>query len=202
MYAVIATGGKQYRVTKGETLLVEKLAGEEGAKVELDGVLMVVDGDKVEIGTPTLAKGTVSARIKSHGRGKKIEIIKFRRRKYSRTQAGHRQSYTEIEVTDIKSMGGTKVKADTTAITEPKIKAGPEAKVAPKAKAAVKAKPEAKAKVETKAKVEVKAKSETKTKAEPKAKVETKAKAAPKAKPKTKAKPATKAKNKDSKDGA
>jgi len=201
MYAVIATGGKQYRVIKGETLLVEKLVGEEGAKIELDGVLMVVDGDKVEIGTPTLAKGTVSARIKSHGRGKKIEIIKFRRRKQSRTQAGHRQSYTEIEVTDIKSKGGSKVKADTTAIAEPKTKAEPKAKVAPKAKAAAKAKPKAKAKVETKAKVEVKAKSETKTKAKSKAKVETKSKAAPKAKPKTKAKPTTKAKNKDSKDG-
>ncbi len=208
MYAVIATGGKQYRVIKGETLRVEKLAGEEGAKIELDGVLMVVDGDKVEIGTPTLAKGTVSARIKSHGRGEKIEIIKFRRRKYSQTRAGHRQSYTEIEVTDIKSKGGSRVKAETVVKTEPEAKAEPKAKVetkakvAPKAKAAVKAKPEAKAKVETKAKVEVKAKSETKTKAKSKAKVETKAKAAPKAKPKTKAKPATKAKNKDSKDGS
>ncbi|MCH6565320.1 MAG: 50S ribosomal protein L21 [Proteobacteria bacterium] len=178
MYAVIATGGKQYRVIKGETLRVEKLVGEEGEKIELDGVLMVVDGDKVEIGTPTLAKGTVSARIKSHGRGKKIEIIKFRRRKYSKTQAGHRQSYTEIEVTDIKSIGGSRVKAETTVKTEPKAKVEPKVKVAPKAKEAAKAKPEAKAKVETKAK------------------------AAPKAKPKTKAKPATKAKNKDSKDGA
>jgi len=91
MYAVIATGGKQYRVIKGETLRVEKLAGEEGSKVELDGVLMVVDGDNVEVGTPMLDKGAVTARIKSHGRGKKIEIIKFRRRKNSRTQAGHRQ---------------------------------------------------------------------------------------------------------------
>ncbi|MFV2032432.1 MAG: 50S ribosomal protein L21 [Gammaproteobacteria bacterium] len=102
MYAVIATGGKQYRVSKGEVLRVEKLDGDEGSKVELDGVLMVADGDKVSIGTPTLKKGAVTAKIKSHGRGKKIEIIKFRRRKNSRTQAGHRQSYTEIEVTDIK----------------------------------------------------------------------------------------------------
>ncbi len=103
MYAVIATGGKQYRVTKGETLRVEKLDGEEGSKVELDGVLMIADGDKISVGTPTLKKGSVTATIKSHGRGKKIEIIKFRRRKNSRTQAGHRQSYTEIEVTDIKA---------------------------------------------------------------------------------------------------
>ncbi len=103
MYAVIATGGKQYRVIKGEILRVEKLDGEEGSKVELDGVLMIADGDKISVGTPTLKKGSVTATIKSHGRGKKIEIIKFRRRKNSRTLAGHRQSYTEIEVTDIKA---------------------------------------------------------------------------------------------------
>ena len=103
MYAVIATGGKQYRVTKGETLRVEKLAGEEGDSVDLDGVLMVADGDKISVGTPMLDKSLVTATIKSQGRGKKIEIIKFRRRKHSRSQAGHRQSYTEIEVTDIKA---------------------------------------------------------------------------------------------------
>ena len=103
MYAVIATGGKQYKVTKGETLRVEKLAGDEGSTVKLDNVLMVADGDKISVGTPTLDKATVTAKIKSHGRGGKIEIIKFRRRKNSRNQMGHRQSYTEIEVTDIKA---------------------------------------------------------------------------------------------------
>ena len=103
MYAVIATGGKQYKVTKGETLRVEKLVGEEGSTVKLDGVLMVADGDKVSVGTPTLDKASVTAKIKAHGRGDKIEIIKFRRRKNSRSKMGHRQSYTEIEVTDIKA---------------------------------------------------------------------------------------------------
>ncbi len=103
MYAVIATGGKQYKVTKGETLRVEKLDGDEGSTVKLDNVLMVADGDKVSVGTPTLDKASVTAKIMAHGRGEKVEIIKFRRRKYSRTQAGHRQSYTEIEVTDIKA---------------------------------------------------------------------------------------------------
>lgn len=102
MYAVIATGGKQYRVAKGETLRVEKLAGEAGSAVGLDGVLMVADGDNIAIGTPVLDAGAVTATIKSHGRGKKISIVKFRRRKHSRKQAGHRQSYTEIEITDIK----------------------------------------------------------------------------------------------------
>jgi large subunit ribosomal protein L21 len=103
MYAVIATGGKQYKVTKGETLRVEKLAGEEGSTLKLDNVLMVADGDKVSVGTPMLDKATVTAKIMAHGRGKKVEIIKFRRRKHSRRQMGHRQSYTEIEVTDIKA---------------------------------------------------------------------------------------------------
>ncbi len=103
MYAVIATGGKQYKVTKGETLRVEKLDGDEGSTVKLDNVLMVADGDKVSVGTPTLDKASVTAKIMAHGRGEKLEIIKFRRRKNSRTQAGHRQSYTEIEVTDIKA---------------------------------------------------------------------------------------------------
>jgi large subunit ribosomal protein L21 len=103
MYAVIATGGKQYKVTKGETLRVEKLVGDEGSTVKLDNVLMVADGDKVSVGTPMLDKATVTAKIMAHGRGKKVEIIKFRRRKNSRRQMGHRQSYTEIEVTDIKA---------------------------------------------------------------------------------------------------
>jgi len=103
MYAVIATGGKQYRVTEGETLKVEKLAGEEGSEIELDQVLMVADGDNIQVGTPVLENGAVTAKIKSHGRGKKVEIIKFRRRKHHRKQMGHRQDYTEIEVTKIKA---------------------------------------------------------------------------------------------------
>jgi large subunit ribosomal protein L21 len=103
MYAVIATGGKQYKVTKGETLRVEKLDGEEGDTVKLDRVLMVADGDKISVGSPLLDKASVTAKIRAQGRGDKVEIIKFRRRKHSRSQAGHRQSFTEIEVTDIKA---------------------------------------------------------------------------------------------------
>ncbi len=103
MYAVIATGGKQYKVTKGEVLRVEKLAGDEGSTVKLDNVLMVADGAKVSVGAPMLDKASVTAKIMAHGRGDKVEIIKFRRRKHSRSRMGHRQSYTEIEVTDIKA---------------------------------------------------------------------------------------------------
>ena len=103
MYAVIATGGKQYKVSKGETLRVEKIDGDEGSDIKIDQVLMVADGDKVSVGTPVLDKASVTARIKAQGRGDKVEIVKFRRRKHSRRQMGHRQSYTEIEVTDIKA---------------------------------------------------------------------------------------------------
>ncbi|MDA3869799.1 MAG: 50S ribosomal protein L21 [Gammaproteobacteria bacterium] len=101
MYAVVSTGGKQYRLTQGEVLRVEKLDAEEGATVELDKVLMIADGDKLNIGAPLIDGGKVSAVVKSHGRGKKVEIMKFRRRKHHQKRTGHRQSYTEIEVTGI-----------------------------------------------------------------------------------------------------
>ncbi|HSP01256.1 MAG TPA: 50S ribosomal protein L21 [Thioalkalivibrio sp.] len=101
MYAVIATGGKQYRVAQGDVLRIEKLDAEAGAAVEFDNVLMVGSGDDVKVGTPTLEGGKVTATIKSHGRGEKIMIIKFRRRKHHRKQMGHRQDYTEVEITGI-----------------------------------------------------------------------------------------------------
>jgi large subunit ribosomal protein L21 len=101
MYAVIATGGKQYRVAQGDVLRIEKLDAEAGAAVEFDNVLMVGSGDDVKVGTPTVEGGKVTATIKSHGRGEKIMIIKFRRRKHHRKQMGHRQDYTEVEITGI-----------------------------------------------------------------------------------------------------
>jgi large subunit ribosomal protein L21 len=101
MYAVIKTGGKQYRVAEGTTLKVEKIDADEGASVELDRVLMVADGDDVKVGTPFLDGGKVTATVKSHGRGKKVHIIKFRRRKHHLKRQGHRQAFTEIEVTGI-----------------------------------------------------------------------------------------------------
>ncbi len=103
MYAVIKTGGKQYKVSEGATLKVEKIDADEGATVELDQVLMVVDGDNVNVGSPLVAGGKVTATVKSHGRGKKIEIIKFHRRKHHRKQMGHRQSYTELQITGIQA---------------------------------------------------------------------------------------------------
>jgi large subunit ribosomal protein L21 len=101
MYAVIKTGGKQYRVTQGETLRVETLDAGEGDSVEFDHVLMVGEGEEVKIGTPLLDGGKVTATVKSHGRAKKVDIIKFRRRKHHMKRMGHRQNYTEVEITGI-----------------------------------------------------------------------------------------------------
>lgn len=100
MYAVIKTGGKQYRVAVGDKLKVESLAAAEGDQVTLDHVLMIADGENVEVGTPLLDK-TVEAKVVTNGRGKKLRIVKFRRRQNSRTRTGHRQNYTELEITAI-----------------------------------------------------------------------------------------------------
>ena len=103
MYAVIQTGGKQYRLSAGDTVRVETLDAEEGASVEFDNILMVADGDNIKVGTPFVEGGKVVAKVKAHGRHKKIEIIKFNRRKHYDKRTGHRQNYTELEITDIQA---------------------------------------------------------------------------------------------------
>ena len=102
MFAVIKTGGKQYRVQEGQTLKIEKLAIEEGGAVEFNEVLLVSNGDDVKIGAPVVEGIKVMAEVVSHGRGDKVKIIKFRRRKHSMTRMGHRQWFTEVKVTAIK----------------------------------------------------------------------------------------------------
>jgi large subunit ribosomal protein L21 len=101
MYAVIMTGGKQYRVVQGEKVRVEKLDVAEGDSVELEKVLMVADGDDIKIGAPYIDGGKVTAKVNAHGRGDKVEIIKFKRRKHHMKRQGHRQAYTELEITGI-----------------------------------------------------------------------------------------------------
>ena len=101
MYAVIVTGGKQYRVAEGDVVRVEKLPVEEGGTVEIDKVLMVTNGDDVKVGTPYIDGGKVTATVVDHGRHDKIKIIKFKRRKHHRKQMGHRQYFTQIEITGI-----------------------------------------------------------------------------------------------------
>ncbi|MDO8350737.1 MAG: 50S ribosomal protein L21 [Gallionella sp.] len=101
MYAVIKTGGKQYRVITGETLKVEILPGDIGSAIVLDKVLMVSDGEKLSVGKPMLLGATVAATIISHGRGDKVRIFKMRRRKHYQKNQGHRQNYTEIRIDGI-----------------------------------------------------------------------------------------------------
>ncbi|HZR02910.1 MAG TPA: 50S ribosomal protein L21 [Burkholderiales bacterium] len=101
MYAVIKTGGKQYRVSAGEKLRVESLPAEVGTEVTLDQVLMVSDGENVTMGAPLVAGATVKATVVAHGRGEKIKIFKMRRRKHYRKTQGHRQNYTELQISGI-----------------------------------------------------------------------------------------------------
>jgi large subunit ribosomal protein L21 len=100
MYAVIRTGGKQYRVSQGDTLRVEKLPGDVGAAISFEEVLMV-GGEKVNVGKPLVAGAKVSAQITAQDRAKKIIVFKMRRRKNYRRKNGHRQSYTEVKITGI-----------------------------------------------------------------------------------------------------
>ena len=98
MYAVVKTGGKQYKVSAGEKLKVEQIPADVGAEVVLDQVLMVGEGDNVRVGQPTVAGATVKATVVAHGRGEKIRIFKMRRRKHYQKHQGHRQNYTELRI--------------------------------------------------------------------------------------------------------
>ncbi|GMM89250.1 50S ribosomal protein L21 [Vibrio fortis] len=101
MYAVFQSGGKQHRVSEGQTLRLEKLDVETGATVEFDKVLLVANGEEITVGAPLVEGGKVTAEVVQHGRGDKVKIVKFRRRKHSRKQAGHRQWFTEVKITGI-----------------------------------------------------------------------------------------------------
>jgi large subunit ribosomal protein L21 len=101
MYAVIRTGGKQYRVSTGEKLKIEKLTSDVGKELVLDEVLLVGEGQAVKVGTPVVKGASVKAKIVSHGLGEKVMTFKMRRRKNSKRHRGHRQGYTEIEITSI-----------------------------------------------------------------------------------------------------
>jgi large subunit ribosomal protein L21 len=135
MYAVIKTGGKQYRVAPGDRLKVESLVAEQGATVSLGSVLMLSDGDNITVGAPEIDGASVSAEVLSHGRGKKIEVIKFRRRKHYRRQMGHRQNYTELRITGITGSDGQTM-ASAPVVAEPAPAPAAEAPAAPEAPAA------------------------------------------------------------------
>lgn len=101
MYAIIATGGKQYRVSKGDVIRVEKFNAEEGQTVNFDKVLLVGNNGDLDVGAPYIKGGKVAAEVVAQGRGKKIDVLKFRRRKSYMRRQGHRQAYTEVRITDI-----------------------------------------------------------------------------------------------------
>jgi large subunit ribosomal protein L21 len=101
MYAVIKTGGKQYKVSAGEKLKVESIPADVGAQITLDQVLLVANGDTVTMGTPLVAGASVAATVIGHGRGEKVKIFKLRRRKHYRKTLGHRQNFTEIQINGI-----------------------------------------------------------------------------------------------------
>ena len=101
MYAVFQSGGKQHRVAEGQIVRLEKLNVETGATIDLNEVLMVAAGDTFKVGSPFVEGGKVVAEVVAHGRGEKVTIVKFRRRKHHRKQAGHRQWFTEVKITGI-----------------------------------------------------------------------------------------------------
>ena len=101
MYAVFKTGGKQYRASEGDRLRVEKLEAEVGDSVEFDQILLVGEGAEIKVGAPLVAGGKVAATVTAQGRDKKIDVVKFKRRKNYKRQHGHRQHYTEVEITSI-----------------------------------------------------------------------------------------------------
>ena len=101
MYAVIVTGGKQYKVSEGDTIFIEKLEVEEGSSVTFDKVLIAGEGDDVKVGAPTVDGATVEAKVVKNGKAKKIYVFKMKRKKNERKKKGHRQPYTKVEITKI-----------------------------------------------------------------------------------------------------
>jgi large subunit ribosomal protein L21 len=101
MYAVIKTGGKQYRVVAGEKIKVEQIPADVGAEITLDQILMIGEGESVKVGTPTVTGAKITARVVAHGRHPKVKIFKMRRRKHYQKHQGHRQNYTELEIGSI-----------------------------------------------------------------------------------------------------
>lgn len=101
MYAVIKTGGKQYRVANGETLKIETLVADVGSTVAFEEVLLVGEGDAIKVGAPVLTGSSVKAEVLAHGRGDKIRIVKHRRRKHYHKEQGHRQNFTQVKITEI-----------------------------------------------------------------------------------------------------
>ena len=162
MYAVVKTGGKQYRVSKDDKLIIDRVSGEAGDKITLDEVLLLGDGDKVEFGKPTVKGASVGATLLKQTRGEKIVVFKHKRRKNYRRKQGHRQDLSLIQISEISSAGKAKAKAEAKPETKKKSVSSEAKPAAKKAEAKAKPKTEKKA-VSAKAKTKPKPKTKTKS---------------------------------------
>ncbi|MEO8246639.1 MAG: 50S ribosomal protein L21 [Chloroflexota bacterium] len=166
MYAVVTTGGKQYRVEAGSELLIEKLAADQGALVTFDRVLLIGDGDDVTVGTPLVAGASVTGTVLREERGPKIIIFKFKQKAKYRRRTGHRQDLMRVRIDEISASGKTsRVEAAPKAAPKPKAAATAKAVAEPKPKAAATAKTAAKPKAAAKPKTAAKARTAAKPKA-------------------------------------
>jgi large subunit ribosomal protein L21 len=139
MYAVFRTGGKQYRAAKGDVLRLEKIEADEGATITFDEVLLIGEGADVKVGDPLLSGSSVSGKVLSQGKTKKVNVVKFKRRQNYLRQGSHRQFYTEVEITGISGSGAKKAAPGKEAAEKPAAKEEAEAKPAAKKKVAKKA---------------------------------------------------------------
>jgi large subunit ribosomal protein L21 len=138
MYAVFRTGGKQYRAAKGDVLRLEKIEADEGATITFDEVLLIGEGADVKVGDPLLSGSSVSGKVLSQGKTKKVNVVKFKRRQNYLRQGSHRQFYTEVEITGISGSGAKKAAPKTEAAEKPAVKEETEAKPGAKKKVAKK----------------------------------------------------------------
>ncbi len=118
MYAIIEACGRQYKVTEGDVVFFEKLDAEEGKKVTFDNVVLLADGDKIEVGSPFVKGAKVEGKVAEHGKGKKIVVFKYKPKKNYRRKQGHRQPYTKVEITSIKKAAARKTTAKAEAEAE------------------------------------------------------------------------------------
>jgi len=197
MYAIVDIAGQQFRVEKDQEIFVHRLKGEEGSKVDFDGVLLIDNNGKVTVGTPVVEGATVSAKIISHLKGDKVLVFKKKRRKGYKKLNGHRQYLSKIVIEAISEKGGKakakkeEPKAEVKEVKKAEPKTEPKVAVKTEAKPKAEVKKETKPKVVAKPKVEVK---ETKIEAKPKAAAKPKTAAKPKAEPKAEVKKETKPK--------
>jgi len=134
MYAVFRTGGKQYRAAKGDVLRLEKIEADEGATITFDQVLLIGEGADVKVGDPLLSGSSVTGKVLSQGKTKKVNVVKFKRRQNYLRQGSHRQFYTEVEITDISGAGAKKAAPKKETAEKPEVKEAAEAKPAAKKK--------------------------------------------------------------------